>query len=121
MPCLMRLVASSVATIATRPASSSPKPSPCATATAPRRASATWDWSRTAIARIASAPPRNDDTRAVTDDGANLEFVGEALGTAQTQTQTPARGIAVRQGEIDVRDARTLVLEGEAQAFAGTV
>src|SRR4051812_1022697 len=113
---LTRLVASSVATSATRPASASLKPRPTATASAWRRASATWLFSVTGTAIMALHPPRDRDARALARRRLDRELIREAFGAAQTQSETAPGAVAILERLRDVGSAGSLILEREPKA-----
>src|ERR1044071_3018912 len=114
-PCLMRLVASSVATMATRPTSVSLKPRSPACLLAARRASAIWLLSVTAMART-SFPTCDGDASADAQVRFDGEFVAQALRAAQPEPETAAGGVAILQRQLDVGDAGTAIFEDQPNA-----
>ncbi len=123
--CLTRFVASSVATSAARPVDVSLEAAaPRRSATAARRASA--DLARV-VGRVtalrdpdqdAPFPARDRDPRAFAGLRLDVELVRQPLRAAQAEAQPAAGGVAVLQRQLDVRDARALVLERQAQTLA---
>src|SRR5258708_5609527 len=117
--CLTMLVASSVATIDTRPAAWSSKPSVLATAAAWRRTSPTsLDWDR----GISTLLPTGDrHGRAFARRRADREIVAQPLGAAQPEPETAAGRIALFHRLLDIGDPGALVGEGQPQPLAAAI
>src|SRR5258706_10361623 len=110
------LLASSVATIATRPAVSSSNASSRACDAAWRRASAV------SVARssgmITSFPTGQSDGRPGARFGFDGEVVDQAARAAEPEPEPAAARVAVAQRAVDVGDAGPAVGEAEPQAVA---
>src|SRR6476469_4664357 len=123
--CRARLVASSVTIRATLPVSLSAAPKRSASVIAARRAAPTWELSWTGRTRLAvvtgSLPPRDGDPGAFARARFDGELVHQSPSAAQTEAQPAARGEPIFERQLDVRDARPLILAGEAQPAANTV
>src|SRR4051794_9936411 len=113
------LVASSVATIATRPACSSSKPSARACAVAWRRASAA-SVARS-IVMITSFPTGKPDGRPGAGRGLDREVVAQPARAAEPEPEPAAARVAVAQRALDVENAGPAVGEAEPQAVAPAV
>src|SRR5262245_49076958 len=71
-------------------------------------------------ARI-SEPARDAHAGALSGSGREVELVGEPPRAAQAEPESAARGIAVGEGELGVRDAGPLVLERQPEPAAATL
>src|SRR6187399_1263251 len=122
-PYFARLPASSVATRATSARRTSGRSAACASRAAVRRASPTWLGSATAtltwsFIRNGSLPAGDGHARSLAWGGLDLEIVHQPLRARQSQTQTLPRGPPVGEGELEVRNPRPLVDEGQSQPLA---
>src|SRR3954465_7587822 len=117
--CFVRLVASSVATSATRPAFSSANPVFLACSPARRRAWPTWLGSATATITPFS-PDRLPPTRqrypgSLPHRGFDLELAAQPLRPAEPQPQPGPRCIPVGHRQLQIGDARPVVLKDQTQ------
>src|SRR6476620_5404765 len=62
-----------------------------------------------------SFPSGNDHTGPFTWVRGDLKFIDQSFGSAQSESQTPARGIAVFHGKLKVGDAGTFIFEHDLQ------
>src|SRR5688572_3587498 len=122
--CFTTFVAVSVTTTASAPAAGSVNPSFSARRAAMRRASPTALRSSTASTvctgvcmLFRSTPARDADARALSGPRVDFELVRQPFCAAQPESQAGARGIAVSQCNVDIRDAGALVDKCQAQTF----
>src|SRR5690349_10668438 len=75
----------------------------------------TVDWDAPASSPAGSVPANDDDTGPFPRLRVDLEFVHQPPCAAQSEPKSAAGGVAVRQGQLEIRDTRPLVLEGDAK------
>ena len=72
-------------------------------------------WPADAAFTRDSFPSNNDHTGAFAGARGDLKFIDQSFGSAQSESQTPAGGIAVFHGKLEIGDAGTFIFEYHLQ------